>query len=297
MGPYIVAYLPGPMREDLLHYIWKHKKLLSSDLLTTANEKITILDAGTHNHLSGPDFFNARIEIAKQLWAGNVEMHRKSSDWYLHSHMEDDRYQNVILHVVWEDDVPVYRSDNSTIPTLELKKFIRATVLGNYQKLFEKRRASFINCERDIGKMDPFLVSNWLDRLYIERLEDRSARILRLLGEMRDDWEQVFFLLLLKGFGSKINGETFLSLGKSLNFSVIRKLAGNPLHMESIFMGMGGLLGETGRPDPYLETLRVEYHYLKRKFNLDDSHVGKMDFFKLRPLNFPTIRLSQLAAL
>lgn len=285
------------MREDLLHYIWKHKKLLFSELHTTAEEKISILDAGTHNHLSGPDFFNARIEIAGQLWAGNVEMHRKSSDWYLHNHGEDNRYQNVILHVVWEDDIHVYRNDNTTIPTLELKKFIPKTVLANYQKLFEKRGKSFINCERDIGEMDPFLISNWLDRLYIEKLENQSARVQQLLAERRHDWEQVFFIFLLKGFGSKINGEAFLNLGKTLNFNIIRKLAGKQLQMESIFLGMGGLLDETGKQDAYQERLRAEYQYLKRKYRLEDSGVCKMEFFKLRPVNFPTIRLSQLATL
>jgi len=139
------------MREDLLHFIWKYKKLQLPNLVTAKGEPIQVLNGGSHNHLAGPDFFNAQIEIDGQLWAGNVEIHLKSSDWYAHGHEKDVSYNNVILHVVWEDDAEVFRTDNSEIPTLQLKNYIAKEVLMRYQNLFDSRKKSFINCENDIA--------------------------------------------------------------------------------------------------------------------------------------------------
>ncbi len=226
-----------------------------------------------------------------------MEIHRKSSDWYLHNHGDDSNYQNIILHVVWEDDLTVFRKDNTAIPTLELKNFIPQKLLANYQKLFDGQGISFINCEREIAGIDQFLISQWLERLYIERVEKLSVRIHQLLTAMQQDWEQVFFMLLLKSFGSKINGEAFMSIGKALDFKVVRKLAGKQFQLESILFGMSGLLEDTGQKDAYCRLLRSEYRYLKNKFRLDGTGVFKSEFFKLRPVNFPTIRLSQLATL
>ena len=127
------------MKEDLLHFIWKYKKLSLKDLVTSKNEAVIITDVGIHNHLSGPDFFNAKINIGGQLWAGNVEIHLKSSDWYAHGHEKDTNYNNVVLHVVWEDDAEIFRSDNSEIPTLELKKYISTSLLQAYKNLFDRK--------------------------------------------------------------------------------------------------------------------------------------------------------------
>ena len=203
----------------------------------------------------------------------------------------------IILHVVWEDDLAVFRKDNTVIPTLELKNFIPQKLLANYKKLFDRQGISFINCEREIAGTDSFLLSHWLERLYIERLEKLSHRIHQLLSSVQQDWEQVLFILLLKGFGSKINGENFLSLGKALDFRVVRKLGGKQFQLESILLGMSGILDETVQNDAYQRLLRSEYRYLKNKFRLDDTIVCKAEFYKLRPVNFPTIRLSQLATL
>jgi len=285
------------VREDLLHFIWKYKRLSLVNLATTGDDTIVILDTGSHNHLAGPDFFNARIRIGKQLWAGNVEIHVKSSDWYVHRHEEDTNYDNVILHVVWEDDASVFRKDGSEIPTLELKAYVSKEVLLSYQNLFNKKRKTFVNCEKDIAKIDTFLLENWLERLYVERLERKSGFIESLLKRYENDWERVLFILLLKNFGLKINGASFLSLGNTLDFSIVRKLRSDASQLEAVLYGMAQLLEDETIVDAYYLNLKKDYNYLKSKFDLNNDGVLKPAFFKLRPPNFPTIRFSQLANL
>lgn len=285
------------MREDLLHFIWKYKKLQLEDLFTSENESLRIVDIGTHNHLSGPDFLNSKVEVNNQLWAGNVEIHLKSSDWFAHNHEQDPNYNNVILHVVWEDDGEVFRSDSSKIPTLELKNYISKDLLNAYQKLFDQDNKSFINCENDIAEIDNFLFENWKERLFFERLENKSNFIFELLEASQNDWEQVLFKMLLKNFGLKINGQAFLSLANTLDFSVVRKLRSDSKALKSVFFGMTHLLNDDSVVDDYYIQLKKEYHFQKNKFDLKDTGVQKPEFFKLRPPNFPTIRLSQLASL
>ncbi|TMM56054.1 DUF2851 family protein [Maribacter algarum] len=285
------------MREDLLHFIWKYKKLQLTDLLTTSGQSIVLIDVGLHNHLAGPDFFNAKANIANQLWAGNVEIHIKASDWYLHKHEEDSNYDNVILHVVWEDDATVFRKDNSEIPTLELKNYISRELLMAYKNLFDKRQKTFVNCEKDIAQVDSFVFQNWIERLFFERLERKSEFVLSLLKNSKNNWEQVLFSLLLKNFGLKTNGEAFLSLSYALDFSVVRKLQSDVLQLESVFFGMAHLLNDETILDTYYIQLKKEYQYAQHKFDLKNEGVIKPEFFKLRPPNFPTIRLSQLAKL
>ncbi len=285
------------MKEDLLHFIWKYKKLQLDDLVGTNNECITIVDTGTHNHLAGPDFFNAKVNIDGQLWAGNVEIHLKSSDWYAHHHEKDANYNNVILHVVWEDDAAVFRSDNSEIPTLELRNYIPKSLLDAYQNLFDKNGVTFINCEKNIAQVDSFLFENWLERLYFERLERKSKCVIELLENSKNDWEQVLFALLLKNFGLKINAASFLSLAQTLDFSTVRKLQFGTLQLESVLYGMSHLLDSEEILDDYYIQLKKEYAHLKNKFGFEEGSVQKPEFFKLRPPNFPTIRLSQLANL
>jgi len=285
------------MREDLLHFIWKYKKLQLTDVHTSKRESVSILDVGSHNHLAGPDFFNAKVKIDGQLWAGNVEIHIKSSDWYVHRHENDANYDNVILHVVWEDDASVFRKDGSEVPTLQLKNYIPQALLLDYQNLFDKKQKAFINCEKDIAKVDAFVFQNWLERLYFERLERKSEFVLSLLKDSKNDWEQVLFSLLLKNFGLKINGAAFLSLAQALDLSIIRKLRSDIFQLESVFFGMSRLLEDETILDSYYLKLKNEYQYLTNKFDLNADRVLKPEFVKIRPPNFPTIRLSQLANL
>lgn len=283
------------MQEDFLHYIWKHKKFRFNNLETTTGESIVVTSVGQHNFNSGPDFFNAKIKVGDQLWAGNVEIHIKSSDWFVHSHEQDKAYDNVILHVVWEDDTEVFRKDNTPIPTLQLKDVVDVTMLNNYEKLFAKQN-KWINCENDFPSTDDFVLTNWLERLYLERLERKSETINTLLVASKNDWESVFFKMLTKNFGLKVNGESFFSLGQSIDFSIIRKTQSNPHVLEAFLFGQAGLLKQDIENAYYLD-LKNEYKFLKQKFGLQNNQVLPLQFFRLRPSNFPTIRLSQLANL
>ncbi|WP_067036984.1 DUF2851 family protein [Allomuricauda sp. CP2A] len=284
------------MKEDLLHFIWGQKKLHGRQLTSTANEAINIKAPGVPNQYSGPDFFNAKIEIDTQIWVGNVEIHLKSSDWYVHHHQTDSNYDNVILHVVWEDDVAVFRKDGSLIPTLELRHHVPKKLLQNYQDLLKKSKPKFINCEKDFAEIDSFLVEHWLHRLYIERLEQKSNRIEELLKKSNNDWEGVLFTLLTRNFGSKVNGDFFLDRAAQLRFSIIRKVSASLEVLESLLFGHFGLLEVDDCSDQYYLQLQKEYQYLSIKFDLPPV-LSKPEFFGLRPPNFPTIRTSQLANL
>lgn len=283
------------MQEDFLHYIWKHKKFDSLKLKTFNGKLISIVSVGQHNLNSGPDFFNGQLKIENQLWAGNVEIHIKSSDWFVHNHEIDKAYDNVILHVVWEHDSEIFRKDNTVIPTLELKSIVAQDTLQNYQKLFSKNR-KWINCENDFAAVDNFVLHSWLERLYFERLERKSIEIESLLKQSAKNWEAVLFKLLAKNFGLKVNGDAFLSLANSLDFSVIRKTQSNLLSLEALFYGQFALL-DSDVQEPYFLELKKEYHFLSNKFKLSHQGVLPLQFFRLRPPNFPTIRLSQLANL
>ena len=285
------------MHEDLLHYIWKNGKIPFTNLYTSRQKALQIISLGIHNHDAGPDFFHAKLEIDGQLWVGNVEIHVKSSDWYTHQHNIDRNYDNVILHVVWEEDMVVYRKNNEEIPALELINFIQGHILATYYELFNSSKDNFINCEREIFSMDKFKFSIWLERLYFERLEEKSNEINRLLAETKNDWEKVLFILLLKNFGLKLNSEAFLSLGRALEFGIVRKLTQNVFQLESVLFGLAGLLEYDSSKDKVLTQMKREYSYLRDKFKIKENNVQSPSFFRLRPANFPTIRLSQLANL
>lgn len=282
------------MQEDFLHYVWKFQKFLKTQLKTTSGEDVEISHQGIHNFDSGPDFFNAKIKIGNQLWAGNVEIHIRSSDWYAHHHETDSAYDAVILHVVWQDDVEIYRKDNSILPTIILKDKIEDSIFKGYQKLFAKNK-KWINCEDSFSEVDDFMLQNWLERLYFERLENKSNVVFQLLERSKNDWEAVLFQLLTKNFGLKVNGDSFLSLATSFDFNVVRKLWNNQEDLEALFFGQVGLLDEEIE-DAYHKNLQSNYSYIKTKFQLSNSETIPLKFFRLRPVNFPTIRLAQLAA-
>ena len=281
------------MQEDFLHYLWKLKKFETLNLQTTKGEQVVIQNVGTHNYHTGPDFFNAQLIIAGQLWAGNVEIHIKSSDWYVHNHEVDPNYDNVILHVVWEHDTPVFRKDNSEIPTIQLKNYVSQVALNNYAKLFNSK-LTWINCENTIANVNPFIVTNWLERLFFERLESKAKAIEAILKASNNNWEAVLFKLLAKNFGLKVNGDAFFSLANSFDFSVVRKQQSNLQSLEALFFGQANML-EDDIQEAYYIALQKDYAFLKQKFKIDNTSVSPFQFFRLRPPNFPTIRLSQLA--
>ncbi len=281
------------MKENLLHFVWKLKLFSTVQLKSTNGDIIEIISAGTANLNSGPDFLNAKLVINNQLWVGNVEIHVNSSDWYLHNHEIDANYDSVILHVVWEHTVDVFRKTNEPIATLELKNYISKELLNNYEQLFSKNR-NWINCEKDIASIDSFIFSNWLERLYVERLENKALQIQNVVASLNNNWEVVLFVLLARNFGLKINAEAFMNFANSFNFSIARKVSNNLKQLEALFFGQAGMLSADDESEYYKE-LKKEYNFLKVKFQLTPISSGQIHFFRLRPNNFPTIRLSQLA--
>ena len=282
------------MKEDFLHYLWKFKKFDTLNLKTAQDEQITIIKTGDYLELAGPDFFNAQITIGNQKWAGNVEIHLKSSDWYVHGHEKDAAYENVILHVVWEHDTEIFSRDNNEIPVLILKDYVASEILSNYNSLVMPK--SWIFCEKDIGKIDDFIIKNWQERLFFDRLERKSKFIYDLLEETNQDWEGVLFVLLAKNFGLNTNGNSFLQIAKSIPFSIVRKESFEIENLEALLLGTSGLLDDD-KEDIYFTDLKLRYYYLLNKYQLEKRHIDSVQFFKHRPDNFPTIRLSQLANL
>lgn len=282
------------MKEDFLHYLWKFKKFETLNLKTTQGEQITIIKTGDYLELAGPDFFNAQIVIENQKWAGNVEIHLKSSDWYVHGHEKDVAYENVILHVVWEHDTEIFGKNNREIPVLILKDYVPSEILSNYNSLVSPK--SWIFCEKSIQKIDEFTFKNWQERLFFDRLERKSKFIYDLLEETNQDWEGVLFSLLAKNFGLNTNGNSFLQIAKSIPFSIIRKESFEVENLEALLLGASGLLDDD-KEDIYFTDLKLRYYYLLTKYQLEKRHIDAVQFFKHRPDNFPTIRLSQLANL
>lgn len=280
------------MKEDFLHYIWLFKKLDFTNLKTINGEVLTILNFGQHIQQAGPDFFNAQIVIDHQKWAGNIEIHIKSSDWYVHHHEKDDKYNNVILHVVWEHDTPIFRKDNSEIAVLELKKYVFKEELYKYNELTTQK--SWIFCENQIKDIPDFVMSNWQERLFFERLERKLNPIQQLLQETENDWEAVLFCMLAKNFGLNTNGEMFFKVAKSITFSLIRKEALEVMYLEALLFGQADMIPETVE-DNYPKELKSWYDYIVLKYKLDKPTIVPIQFFKHRPNNFPTIRLAQLA--
>ena len=279
------------MKEAFLHFIWLHKKLDFSNLKTINGDIITVLSTGIYTQQAGPDFFNAKIEINNQVWAGNIEMHIKSSDWYLHNHQQDPNYNNVILHVVWEHDTDVFYPNNKPIPVLELKNQIEDKLLSNYLKLNATK--NWIFCENDIKNATQFTLSNFKEKLLIERLQQKEGVIKQLLEINKNNFNAVFFIFLAKNFGLNSNGASFEAIANHISFKVFQKEQNSLLHLEALLFGFAGLLqGEF--QDQYPKELQKVFHYLKQKHQLEDSYI-QVNFFKHRPDNFPTIRLAQLA--
>lgn len=282
------------MKEDFLHHVWQFKKFDIANLKTTKGESIQILNSGQYLQLAGPDFFNAQLIIGNQKWAGNVEIHLKSSDWYVHNHEKDSNYDSVILHVVWEYDVPIFRKDNSEIPTVELKEYVALSDLHKYQSLVSQK--SWIYCENELQNVDNFIYKNWQERLFFERLERKSQLIFELVETSNQDWEAVLFYLLAKNFGLNTNGELFFKVAKSIPFHVIRKESFSLESLEALLLGQANLLSHDFQ-DSYAKELQKSYAYLVQKYQLQEKVIGSVEFFKHRPDNYPTIRLAQLANL
>jgi hypothetical protein len=281
------------MKEDFLHYVWQYQLFNKQHLKTTLGERVVVYKPGYHNQNSGPDFTEAKLQIGEQLWVGNVEIHRKASDWYVHNHEADRAYDTVILHVVWEDDMPVFRNNNTPVSTLELEGLIPKYLYNNYLKLFQKEKR-WIACEISLHSIDSFIQQHWMERLYIERLNNKSIHIAKLLKNTVNNWESVLFQLLMKGYGLKLNGVNFEEIASNIDFSIVRKESNEHIKLEALLFGQAGLL-EGQKEDAYFIELQNIYQFQKNKYSLGNE--TKVQFFRLRPPNFPTIRLAQIADL
>lgn len=282
------------MQEDFLHFIWRYGRMRGEPLYTTEREPLTILHTGFLNHDAGPDFLQARIRIGDTLWAGNVEIHLQAGDWYRHQHQDDPRYDNIILHVVWEEDRLVRRNDGSRIPCLELKPLITPELFSRYQQLMGRKAK--LPCAHALPGISSLTWASWLDRLAVERLEDKTQRWLRELERQHFDWEQVFYQGIAYGLGLPVNGEAMEQLARCTQLSLLNKHRQNLLQTEALIFGQAGFL-DAGWQDQYPRKLQAEYRFLQHKYQLQGMAAGQWKFSRMRPANFPTIRLAQLARL
>jgi hypothetical protein len=281
------------MTEEFLYYLWKNK-LLIPDLFTTDNERIEIIHAGNQNYDSGPDFFNSKIKINETIWAGNIEMHINSSDWIKHNHSSDKAYDNVILHIVFNNDMAISSTTGEKIPTLEVKDKYDKLYYFKYKSLLQTK--DWIPCATYIKNIDDFTVNIWLDRLLIERLERKSNEIEVKLDLLNNDWNELFYRVLAKNFGFKTNSSPFEILAKTLKFEILLKHSDSILQLEALMYGQAGLLNENIK-DGYSEKLITEYKFLSAKYNLNPMIGDVWKMMRMRPVNFPTIRISQFAQL
>jgi hypothetical protein len=281
--------------EDFLHYVWKFRLFERENLQTTTGENIEIFSAGLQNSDSGPDFHNARLRIGDTTWAGNVELHLNSSDWHKHGHTTDNAYSSVILHVVYRDDQPIILPDGRRIPTLELHDRVSPDLYNRYHHLVYGSQ-QFIPCEGSIRFVDDMALRNWLTRVLVERLEKRSAAVMAALDKNRGDWEETFYQFLAAQFGFKTNALPFELMAKSLPQLTLAKHKNNPLQIEALIFGQAGFLDEEFMDD-YPKSLKEEYTFLRKKYSLTPIEKHLWKFMRLRPQNFPTVRLAQFAAL
>jgi len=285
------------MKEEFLHYLWKYSLYDPESLIDNDNNRIVVMNPGEYNHDSGPDFFNARILIAGTEWAGNVEIHTKASQFNSHGHNRDHAFDNVILHVVSENDKKVFNSRREELLTVEIR--FNPALYEKYSQLINNPRV--IACQREIGNFDRFHLRFWFHSLLIERLQAKSDAIMKIFGETGNDWEETFYRILTRYFGFRVNTEPFEMLATSLPFKTIRKHSDNRFQIEALLFGTAGMLEEglfkDALTDKYYKDLTKEYRILSAKYSLQPIHGWLWKFSRLRPVNFPTVRISQLSAM
>lgn len=278
--------------EQLLHYVWKHKIFPLKELKTTTGQQVEIIDTGLANTNAGPDFFNAKIKLDGVLWVGNIEIHQVSSDWFKHGHHTDVSYDSVILHIAAEIDTEIKRSNGEIIPQMQLSCPER--VCMNYKELLETD--SYPPCYRIIPSLSSFTLHSWMSSLQIERFEQKAALLAERLKRCQDNWEDAFFVTLARNFGFGLNGDAFETWANHIPLRAVDKHRNDLFQIEAIFFGQAGLLADSISDNYYLR-LKKEYAYLQHKFELTPMDASLWRFLRLRPNNFPHIRIAQLACL
>lgn len=276
------------MKEDLLQYIWQQKLLLNQPLLSTSGKRIIVVKPGRLNHDSGPDFFDARIMIENTLWVGNIEVHVNSSDWLKHKHQDNPAYHNVVLHIVFNDDVPL------NIPTLEIKKLLPPRLIDAYWTLQQSRLR--IPCENIIKLPENIVLEQFMHRLMVARLEAKCALLETELLHYKNNWSMLFYVTIAKYFGMQVNAEPFQQLARLLPQQILAKHKHNRAQIDALVFGVAGFL-PARNDDEYTFVLNREFEFLKNKYALKQLPVEIWKFGKTRPSNFPTIRLAQFSAL
>ena len=278
--------------EQLLHYVWKHKIFPLKELKTTTGQQVEVIDTGLANTDAGPDFFNAKLKLDGVLWIGNIEIHERSSDWFKHGHHADAGYNSVILHIASEIDTEISRSNGERIPQIQL--ICPEAVRTNYKELLET--ASYPPCYRIIPSLSPFTAHSWMSALQMERFEQKATLLNERLKRCQGNWEDAFFITLARNFGFGLNGDAFETWAHRLPFRAVDKHRNDLFQIEAIFFGQAGIL-EDSDGDGYYLRLKKEYTYLQHKFGLIPMDASLWRFLRLRPANFPHIRIAQLACL
>ena len=278
--------------EQLLHYVWKHKIFPLKELKTTTGQQVEVIDTGLANTDAGPDFFNAKLKLDGVLWIGNIEIHERSSDWFKHGHHADAGYNSVILHIASEIDTEISRSNGERIPQIQL--ICPEAVRTNYKELLETD--SYPPCYRIIPSLPPFTAHSWMTALQIERFEQKATLLNERLKRCQGNWEDAFFITLARNFGFGLNGDAFETWAHRLPFRAVDKHRNDLFQIEAIFFGQAGIL-EDSDGDGYYLRLKKEYTYLQHKFGLIPMDASLWRFLRLRPANFPHIRIAQLACL
>lgn len=280
------------MDESLLHFMWRYQSFTFNGLCTTNGEPIEVIDPGLYNTNSGPDFSNAKVRIGKTLWAGNVEMHIKSSEWYLHNHHSDSAYDNVILHVVVENDQAAVTTRGTFVQTLVVP--YPTDLRESHENLMKS--AEWIPCASKIRHVNPLLIDSTIDRMQAERLETKSQRVIELVNLCNGSWEEAFYRDISRSFGLKNNALPFQLLAQALPLKILAKHRNNILQIEALLFGQSGLL-EKAKPDSFTLALKKEYGFLKEKYHLTPIEPSLWKFMRLRPASFPTVRIALLAML
>ena len=278
--------------EQLLHYVWKHKIFPLKELKTTTGQQVEVIDTGLANTDAGPVFFNAKLKLDGVLWIGNIEIHERSSDWFKHGHHADAGYNSVILHIASEIDMEISRSNGERIPQIQL--ICPEAVRTNYKELLETD--SYPPCYRIIPSLPPFTAHSWMTALQMERFEQKATLLNERLKRCQGNWEDAFFITLARNFGFGLNGDAFETWAHRLPFRAVDKHRNDLFQIEAIFFGQAGIL-EDSDGDGYYLRLKKEYTYLQHKFGLIPMDASLWRFLRLRPANFPHIRIAQLACL
>lgn len=276
------------MTERLLQYIWQFQHFNKTGLTTITDEPIRVIFPGRLNNNQGPDFTDAKIKIGNAIWGGHIELHIKTSDWEKHKHQLDDNYKNVILHIVWENDI-----EKNDIPVLELKDKVSKILLKKYEDLMNA--SSFIPCEKSIQDINNIIWKSWKERLLAERLLRKAKTVETYLQQNNHHWEETFWWLLARNFGTKINADAFEAIARSIPLNILAKHKNQVHQLEALLFGQAGLLKNKFAED-YPKMLQKEYSFLKTKYALNPIHQA-VYFLRMRPGNFPSVRLAQLAML